>query len=126
MNQLPEHLRYTAQHAWLQDNEDGTFTVGITDFAQNALNDVVFTQLPHIGLAVQAGEAIALVESVKSASDVYAPVTGKIVLINEKLALSPELINTDPYGEGWLFHIRPDRTEDVNALLNFSQYQSTI
>ncbi|WP_314341605.1 glycine cleavage system protein GcvH [Simonsiella muelleri] len=126
MSNHPENLRYTAEHVWVRDNGNGTFTVGVTDFAQNALNDVVFVQLPLVDTAVVADEAIGLLESVKSASDVFAPVSGNIVQVNEKLALSPELINTHPYDEGWLFQICPNSAADVNQLLNFNDYQKII
>ncbi len=126
MSYVPEELRYTLEHAWVRADEHGILTVGVSDFAQNALNDVVFAQLPNVGANVAAGESVCLLESVKSASDVYAPVAGEIIAINTELALSPELINQEPYGAGWLFQIRPHQTDDVNNLLDAATYQSSI
>ncbi|RKS77886.1 glycine cleavage system H protein [Motilibacter peucedani] len=102
---LPQDLRYTAQHEWLRES-DGVVRVGITDFAQDALGDVVFVQLPAVGDTVTAGESCGEVESTKSVSDVYSPVTGEVVARNEALEQTPELVNSDPYGEGWMFEVR--------------------
>lgn len=126
MSYQAEDLRYTAEHAWVHADEHGILTVGVSDFAQNALTDVVFAQLPQIGASVQAGEAVCLLESVKSASDVYAPVSGEVIAINTELDLSPERINEDPYGAGWLFQMRPHQADDVHTLLDYAAYHSTL
>lgn len=114
----PDTLRYLESHEWIAD--DGT--VGITDFAQDQLGDVVFVELPEVGDEVGAGDQVAVVESVKTASDIYAPVAGVITAVNEGLDGSPELINEDPYGEGWLFKIEPANAGDIAGLLDATQY----
>ena len=114
----PEHLRYLASHEWLAD--DGT--VGITDYAQDQLGDVVFVELPEVGDEVEAGEQVAVVESVKTASDIYAPVAGTIVAVNEELEDSPELVNDEPYGEGWMFKIEPANPADRDNMLDAAGY----
>ena len=106
MSELPGDLRFTNEHEWLRQEEDGTVTIGITDYAQAALGDLVYVELPETGLDLQAGGEMAVVESVKAASDVYAPVSGEVVAVNEALADDPEQINTDPYGEGWIVRMR--------------------
>jgi glycine cleavage system H protein len=112
MSNLPTDLKYTATHEWVRINGDGTATVGITDHAQEQLGDMVFVELPELGRVLAAAEECAVVESVKAASDIYSPLAGEIVAINEALADTPELINQDPYGEGWLFRLRIDGTLD--------------
>jgi len=112
MSNLPADLKYTATHEWVRINGDGTATVGITDHAQEQLGDMVFVELPELGRVLAAAEECAVVESVKAASDIYSPLAGEIVAINEALADTPELINQDPYGEGWLFRLRIDGTLD--------------
>ena len=107
MSELPGDLRYTKEHEWLRQEEDGTVTIGITDHAQSALGDLVYVELPEIGQAVEAGGEMAVVESVKAASDVYAPIAGEVVGINEELADDPEKINADPYGDGWIVRMQP-------------------
>lgn len=114
----PDNLRYLDSHEWIAD--DGT--VGITDFAQDQLGDVVFVELPEVGDEVDAGEQVAVVESVKTASDIYAPVAGVITAVNEALDGSPELINEAPYGDGWLFKIEPANADDIAGLLDAAQY----
>ena len=104
---VPEDLRYTAQHEWLRER-DGVVRIGITDYAQDALGDVVFVQLPAVGDRVKAGDACGEVESTKSVSEVYAPVSGEVVTRNEALEATPELVNSDPYGAGWMFEVRAD------------------
>lgn len=114
---IPDELRYTSEHEWVGVDENGRVRVGITDFAQDALGDIVFVQLPEPGTAINASEAIGEVESTKSVSELYAPVTGKVVARNELLVDTPELINTDPYGSGWMFEIEPaDRTALADLL----------
>lgn len=126
MSQIPADLRYVDSHEWLRLEADGTVTVGVTDHAQQLLGDVVFVELPSIGKNVAAGDQIGIVESVKAASDVYAPVSGVIVDINADLETVPELVNSDPYDAGWFFRIKPDNSTDFNALLSAEQYASEI
>ena len=107
MSQLPADLRYTRSHEWLRTLPDGTVEVGITDHAQQALGDLVFVEVPEAGRQLAAGDACAVVESVKAASDVYSPVSGEVAAGNPKLAAEPELVNRDPYGEGWIMRLKP-------------------
>ena len=107
MSELPGDLRYTEEHEWLRQEEDGTVTVGITDHAQGALGDLVYVELPEVGQSVEAGGDMAVVESVKAASDVYAPVSGEVVAVNEDLSDDPEKVNGDPYGDGWIVRLKP-------------------
>ncbi len=107
MSELPGDLRYTEEHEWLRQEEDGTVTVGITDHAQGALGDLVYVELPEVGQSVDAGGDMAVVESVKAASDVYAPVSGEVVAVNEDLSDDPEKVNGDPYGDGWIVRLKP-------------------
>ncbi len=119
---LPEDLRYTAEHEWVRTpgRTDGSVRVGITDYAQDALGDIVYVQLPAVGDEVAAGTAVGELESTKSVSDVYAPVTGTVVARNEALDATPELVNTDPYGEGWLFEVT--LSGDAGDLLDAAGY----
>ncbi|MFO7265377.1 MAG: glycine cleavage system protein GcvH [Limnochordales bacterium] len=121
----PEDLRYTKEHEWVR-LENGRARVGITYYAQDELGDVVFVDLPRVGTNVQAGEAFAAVESVKAVSDVYAPVSGRIVEVNEELADRPELINEDPYGRGWIAVIEMDNPAEADELLDAAQYKALI
>ena len=107
MSELPGDLRYTSEHEWLRQEEDGTVTIGITDHAQSALGDLVYVELPEVGQDVDAAGEMAVVESVKAASDVYAPISGKVVAVNEDLSDDPEKINADPYGDGWIVRMQP-------------------
>ena len=120
MSNIPSDLRYAESHEWLRP--DGA--VGITDHAQNELSDVVFVELPKIGRVVKAKEAVAVVESVKAASDIYSPVAGEIVAVNKELEANPALVNSDPYGAGWIFQLKP--AEDGLALKDAAAYQSMI
>jgi glycine cleavage system H protein len=122
---LPADLRYTASHEWIRSEPDGTVTVGITDHAQAALGDLVFLELPKAGRKVKAGEAIAVVESVKAASDVYAPVAGEVVAANDAIAGTPEAVNQDAYA-AWLFRVRPSDPGEIAKLLDAAAYQATI
>jgi len=124
MSELPGDLLYTEEHEWLRQEEDGTFTVGITDHAQAALGDLVYVELPEVGAEVESGGEMAVVESVKAASDVYSPVTGEIVEVNEDLADEPEKINADAYGEGWIARIRPDG--DTVSTMTPDEYQEFL
>lgn len=122
MSQVAEGLRYTREHEWVRDEGDGTVTVGITDHAQELLGDLVFVELPQVGGQVQAGGEGAVVESVKAASDVYSPVTGEVVEVNQPLADTPELINQDPYGRGWIFRLRLGSPGELDGLLDAAGY----
>lgn len=108
MSELPGDLQYTSEHEWLRKEDDGSVTVGITDYAQAALGDLVYIELPETGAEVEEGGEMAVVESVKAASDVYAPVSGTIIEVNAALADDPEKINSDPYGEGWIVRLQPE------------------
>jgi len=123
MNELPGDLLYTKEHEWLRREEDGSVTIGISDHAQTALGDLVYVELPEVGLDVDEGGEMAVVESVKAASDVYAPIGGNIVAVNEGLADDPEHINSDPYGEGWIVRMQPAATIDESALMTPDDYQ---
>ncbi|MBK1701954.1 glycine cleavage system protein GcvH [Thiococcus pfennigii] len=125
MSNLPEELRYTKSHEWVKDNGDGTLTVGITDHAQDALGDLVYVELPEVGRQVGAGEACAVVESVKAASDIYSPLAGEVIEANPGLAEAPETVNQAPYGEGWLFKLRADAAA-LGALLDADGYAKTL
>ncbi|MCG6815401.1 glycine cleavage system protein GcvH [Moraxella catarrhalis] len=126
MSNIPADLKYVASHEWLKLEDDGIITVGITDHAQDLLGDVVFVELPEVGRTVSADEEIAVVESVKAASDVYAPIAGEIVEINDELVDSPELANEDPYGKAWFFKIKPTNVADYDDLLSAEEYQSAL
>ncbi|HGY09974.1 MAG TPA: glycine cleavage system protein GcvH [Oceanithermus profundus] len=122
---VPADRKYTRSHEWAKQ-EDGRVVVGISDFAQESLGDVVFVETPEVGREVQAGEAVAVVESVKTASDIYAPVSGKVVEVNEALADEPELVNGDPYGAGWIFKLEPSDPAEMGALLGPDDYTKVI
>lgn len=126
MSHIPADLKYVVSHEWLRLEADGTITVGITDHAQEALGDVVFVELPEVGTDVTADQEIAVVESVKAASDVYAPISGTIVEINEELVDSPELANEDPYGKAWFFKIKPANPSDYDGLMSADEYQNSL
>lgn len=121
MSNIPADLRYAASHEWARLEADGTVTVGISDHAQEALGDVVFVELPELGKALAAGQEAGVVESVKAASDIYAPVSGEVIAINEGLADSPELVNSDPYG-AWFFKLKPANTAELDKLLDAAGY----
>lgn len=120
---IPEDLRYTAEHEWVAAGDGGAVRVGITHFAQDALGDIVFVQLPDEGAVVAAGEPLGEIESTKSVSELYAPVSGTVAARNEALADTPEVINTDPYGAGWLVEITPDDPAAVEGLLTAGGYR---
>jgi len=121
MSNTPDDLRYTSTHEWARLDDDGV-VVGISDYAQDALGDVVYVELPEVGQEVQAGEEIAVVESVKAASDIYAPVAGVVEAVNEALDGGPETVNQDPYGNGWFFRIAPNDESQLEDLLNAEAY----
>ena len=122
---IPENLRYAASHEWVRLEADGIATIGITDHAQEALGDIVFLELPAVGKIVNAGDACAVIESVKAASDIYAPITGEIVAVNEALSSAPEEVNSNSY-DAWLFKIKPSDASQVNTLLDSSDYAKSI
>lgn len=126
MSNIPSELKYVASHEWLRLEDDGVITVGITDHAQDLLGDVVFVELPEVGAAVSADQEIAVVESVKAASDVYAPISGEIVEINDELVDSPELANEDPYGKAWFFKIKPTDPADYDNLMSADEYEGSL
>jgi|TARA_B110000305_G_C19182154_1_gene512504 glycine cleavage system H protein len=126
MNELPGDLLYTKDHEWLRREDDGLVTIGITDHAQGALGDLVYVELPEVGQDVDEAGEMAVVESVKAASDVYAPIGGSIVAINEELADVPEKINSDPYGDGWIVRMQPMDTIDESTLMSPDDYQQFI
>jgi glycine cleavage system H protein len=122
---VPAHLKYTASHEWVRSESDGTLTIGITDHAQEALGDLVFIELPAVGRRVSAAEACAVVESVKAASDIYAPVSGEVTAVDEQVVASPEMINADAYGH-WLFKLKPDNAADATSLLDPAAYVALV
>lgn len=126
MSDTPSELRYASSHEWSRQEADGSITVGITNHAQDALGDVVFVELPEVGRQLSAGDECAVVESVKAASDIYAPVGGEVIAINEALADSPELLNEDPYGEAWLFKVKPADSSELDKLLDAEGYLASI
>ncbi len=120
---IPDDLRYTAEHEWVRPSGDGgAVRVGITDHAQEALGDIVFVTLPEAGTEIEAGQSLGEVESTKSVSDIYAPISGEVVGRNDVLDARPELVNADPYGEGWMIEVRPSDPADVDALLDAAAY----
>ena len=125
MSEVPEELIYTKEHEWIR-LEGNEITVGITDYAQNALTDVVWVELPEVGATVDSMESFASVESVKSVSEIYAPIAGEVVEVNEDLEDAPETINTDPYGEGWICKMNVKNLSDLDALLDATAYKSLI
>ena len=122
---IPGNLKYTASHEWARLEDDGTVTVGITDHAQSLLGDMVFVETPEVGRKVSKGEECAVVESVKAASDVYAPISGEVIAINVDLDGSPEKINEDAFS-AWMFKMKPDNASDLGALLDAAAYQSVV
>ena len=125
MSNLPANLRYAASHEWVLDHQDGTVTVGITDHAQQALGDVVFVELPEVGAALTKGQEFGVIESVKAASDLYSPVSGEVIEVNEALEDSPETVNDSPYDGGWIMKVRIDDAA-LEDLLDADAYQATL
>jgi glycine cleavage system H protein len=121
----PEHFRYTKEHEWV-DAQGDTAVVGITDHAQSELGDIVYVDLPKIGARVEAGKSLGSVESVKAVSDIYSPVSGEVIAINELLATAPERLNSDPHGEAWLVKVRMSAPGDVSALMSAADYQAYV
>ena len=122
MSDVPQELKYARTHEWARLEEDGTVTVGISDHAQDALGDVVYVEHPEPGQQVTAGDEAGVVESVKAASDIYAPVSGSVIAVNEALDDAPETVNQDPYGDGWFFKIAPDDVAELEELLDSEAY----
>ena len=126
MSEIPSELRYTKSHEWVKSMDDGHLEIGITDHAQEMLGDMVFIELPEVGSTVSTGDDCAVVESVKAASDVYAPVSGEIVEVNSLLSDSPETVNSDPYGEGWLYRMQPTDAGEIEELLDAEGYAEVV
>ncbi|MBS3800266.1 MAG: glycine cleavage system protein GcvH [Thioalkalivibrio sp.] len=126
MSEAPKDLKFTKSHEWVRQETDGTVTVGITDHAQELLGDLVFVEVPEAGSAVEAGSACATVESVKAASDVYAPLSGEVTDANEDLADSPEKVNESPFDEGWLFRMQPSDAGQLDALMDADAYSAHV
>ena len=126
MSDLPGDLLYTKDHEWLRREDDGSVTIGITDHAQSALGDLVYVELPEVGQDVDEGGDMAVVESVKAASDVYAPIGGSIAAVNEDLSDDPEKINSEPYGDGWIVRMQPSDAIDEGALMSPDDYQKFV
>lgn len=124
--EYPQDLRYTAEHEWLRVGSDGVARVGITAFAQDALGDVVYVSLPAVGDTVGAGDSCGEVESTKSVSDLFAPVSGKVVAVNPTLDSAPELVNTDPYGEGWMYDVLVTDAAEAESLLDIEAYRALL
>ena len=126
MSEIPPQLKYTKSHEWVEDEGDGIVKVGITHHAQDLLGDMVFVELPEVGRELSPEEECAVVESVKAASDVYAPLAGVVVAVNEALVESPELVNRDPYGDGWLFRLRVQNRSELEALEDAAGYEEIV
>jgi glycine cleavage system H protein len=126
MSNTPKELKYAKSHEWVRVEADGTVTIGITDHAQNALGDLVFVEVPKVGRKLAANDACAVVESVKAASDVYAPIAGEVIANNPALADAPETLNTDPYGAGWMWKMKPADAGELASLLNAAAYEKSV
>ncbi|WP_343552422.1 glycine cleavage system protein GcvH [Pantoea sp.] len=126
MSNVPSELKYRDSHEWVRKEADGTFTVGITEHAQDLLGDMVFVDLPDVGATFAAGDDCAVAESVKAASDIYAPLSGEIVAVNDQLGDSPELVNSAPYADGWLFRIKASDESELDAMLDADAYKASI
>lgn len=126
MSNVPEELKYSKSHEWVRREADGSVTIGITEHAQELLGDMVFVELPESGRALAAEEDCAVVESVKAASDVYAPIAGEVTEVNSALEDSPEIVNQDPYGDGWLFRMKPADESEIDGLLDAAGYAAVI
>ncbi len=126
MSNTPAELKYAKSHEWVKVEADGTVTIGITDHAQHALGDLVFVETPKVGRKLAAGESCAVVESVKAASDVYAPIAGEVIAVNDALTSAPEVLNTDPYVGGWMWKMKPANVADAAGLLDAAAYSATL
>ncbi|KUL59560.1 glycine cleavage system protein GcvH [Streptomyces sp. A10(2020)] len=123
---IPEELKYTEEHNWVRVLSGGAAQVGITSYAQTQLGDIVFVELPKVGQALDAGQAMGVIESVKAATDLYSPLAGKVTAVNDELEASPELINEEPYGDGWMVEIQPSDAGALNDLLDAAKYQGIV
>lgn len=126
MSNLPGDCKYTKSHEWAKAEDDGTVLVGITEHAQDALGELVYVELPEMDADVEAGESIAVVESVKAASDIYTPIAGKVIAVNEELDGAPEFVNEEPHGKGWLFRLQPANLADLDGMLSADDYQAQL
>nr|WP_298721635.1 glycine cleavage system protein GcvH [uncultured Steroidobacter sp.] len=126
MSNIPADLKYLDSHEWARVESDGTVTIGISDHAQGALGDLVFVEVPEVGKSLSKGAAAAVVESVKAASDVYSPLSGEVIAANDALSGSPELVNSDPYGAGWLFKLKPSNAGELQQLLDAKAYEKVV
>ena len=126
MSNVPAELRYAKSHEWVKLAEDGTATVGITDYAQNSLGDITYVQLPKVGATLKAGETFGVVESVKAASDLYAPIGGTVVEVNTALDSAPETVNTAPYGDGWILKLKVSNAADADRLMDADTYEKQL
>jgi glycine cleavage system H protein len=126
MSEVPAELKYTKSHEWVREEDDGTVTIGITDHAQGLLGDLVFVELPEVGADMAADDACVVVESVKAASDVYMPISGEIVEVNELLNDEPEIINSSPYDDGWILKVQPSAEQELDGLMDADSYQAEI
>lgn len=123
---IPNELKYTASHEWVRQDNEHTVTIGITDHAQELLGDIVYIELPEVKTQLQSGEGCAVIESVKAAADVYAPISGEAIEVNQALSVTPELVNQDPYGEGWLFRVTIKSSADLQDLFDAARYKDSI
>ena len=126
MSNVPAELKYAESHEWISVDADGSVRIGVSDHAQEALGDLVFVELPPVGDTINRGDSCAVVESVKAASDIYSPVTGEVIAINENLEDDPAVINSDPYGDGWLFQVMLTDAEELDSLLDAKAYSATL
>lgn len=124
MSEIRSELKYLSSHEWARLEEDGTVTIGVSDHAQDALGDVVFVETPEVGTTLAAGDEAGVVESVKAASDIYAPVSGEVVAVNEALEDAPETVNESPYDEGWMFRVKPSDTSELDKMLDADAYRA--
>jgi glycine cleavage system H protein len=126
MSSIPENLKYTKDHEWVRVEENGTITIGITDYAQNSLGDITFVELPEVDDSFEAGDSFGVVESVKAASDLYMPVQGRVVAINDELTGTPETVNSDPYGEAWMIRLKVDDASSLDGLMDAAAYGQIV
>lgn len=126
MSDVPTDCRYTKTHEWVKLDDDGNFIIGITQFAQEALGDLVFVELPELEMTVSPGDEVGVLESVKAASDVYSPVSGEVNAVNDKLSENPELVNQDPHGDGWIFRVTPSDSQEWEDLLDAQSYNDFV
>ena len=126
MSNVPSDLKYISSHEWVREEDDGTVTIGITDYAQELLGDIVYVELPEVDSEVALEDELAVVESVKAASDIYAPLSGTVIAINDDLEDTPEIINSSPYDDGWMFKMQPSEPSELDGLMDAESYQNEI